>query len=294
MSRTRLPHLILLVTIPIVFVALFVLASSLSQLKLQTDSQAAERFQYKSATPEATVEPSLEGSGGAGIPPDVISEPPPRLVRILILVALAVSFIYLMATKDGRRKMKSILYYALWVGAVFYVIRNYAQEVERVDPSTFDRRLTDPLTRVLPPTPILLTWGISLFIALSVGVILWRIFGRIQPPQPDPHADLIANAQQTITRLDQADDVRNTILDCYRTMLSQAQRLRGIKRNRSVTALEFEKHLMGYGFPARETSRLTRLFEKVRYSNREATSAERREARDCLTTFIAAAQQKQR
>jgi hypothetical protein len=61
---------------------------------------------------------------------------------------------------------------------------------------------------------------------------------------------------------------------------------RGIGRDVSLTPREFEQRLTAAGLADRHVRRLTRLFERVRYSPHPPGAAEEREAQECLQSII--------
>ena len=53
-----------------------------------------------------------------------------------------------------------------------------------------------------------------------------------------------------------------------------------------MTPAEFAHHLINAGMPAEPIDRLTRLFEKARYSPRSSHTNEAEEAANCLTEIL--------
>jgi uncharacterized protein DUF4129 len=77
-------------------------------------------------------------------------------------------------------------------------------------------------------------------------------------------------------------NTRETIIQCYQKMVTIFSEQKEVHRHTSMTAREFEIHLGTVGFSEKSVSRLTRLFERIRYSTEESGDLENQEAIACL------------
>jgi hypothetical protein len=148
---------------------------------------------------------------------------------------------------------------------------------------------------VAPPPP-LPTWAsglatllIVLFWLATAVAALWYIWKKTAPDN-DPLADLAREAQFALDSLQSGDALRDVIIRCYLEMGRVLSELRGIERQDAVTPREFERQLTGLGLPAAPVANLTRLFEDVRYGQRETSPAEQATAVASLEAIIAACQ----
>jgi hypothetical protein len=92
--------------------------------------------------------------------------------------------------------------------------------------------------------------------------------------------------------LEAGGELQDVILRCYAQMLDVLKRQRGIRRKEAMTPAEFATWLKAAGLPDRPVTRLTRLFERVRYGGISSGQAEAMEAIDCLNA-IANARERQ-
>lgn len=76
--------------------------------------------------------------------------------------------------------------------------------------------------------------------------------------------------------------LKSVVLRCYRDMSGLLSEQKEIRLARAMTVREFEWRLSEAGVKDEHVSRLTRLFEWVRYGGREASEAEESEAVSCL------------
>lgn len=136
-------------------------------------------------------------------------------------------------------------------------------------------------------TPDWAVWSINLLLALAiVGVawFLWRVFRPV--PEEDPQAAVAQEAQTALHELEEGGNLREVILRCYAQMSRLMRTDRNVHRHRAMTPRDFERHLADRGFSDEHISRLTRLFESVRYSSTEPGSEAQEEAVACLTAIV--------
>ncbi|HMO57889.1 MAG TPA: DUF4129 domain-containing protein [Roseiflexaceae bacterium] len=127
---------------------------------------------------------------------------------------------------------------------------------------------------------------LTLLLALGVTALIWRagrhVIARRMPPEEDLAVQLAAGAAGAAAEIAAGADLRDTVTRCYRDMEQLVQHERGIGRDRAMTPREFEERLVRAGFDDRHIRRLTRLFERVRYSPRPPDERDEREALACL------------
>jgi hypothetical protein len=130
-------------------------------------------------------------------------------------------------------------------------------------------------------TPAALIWIVAGATILIAVMLCLRLIGRI--PARDAGPDLVAlEAESARLAILRGGDLRGVIMECYRRMSLAMEKERGIERQESMTAREFEELLEARGVPADSISRLTRLFESTRYGRQGTSPEEEREAVDCL------------
>jgi hypothetical protein len=85
-------------------------------------------------------------------------------------------------------------------------------------------------------------------------------------------------AAAAVAAIESGADSTNAIIHCYIEMTRLIRRERGMERERSLTAREFEASLEELGLPATPLSSLRMLFEDVRYGSRKFSPSEERSA----------------
>lgn len=144
-----------------------------------------------------------------------------------------------------------------------------------------------------PPRPawvsVITTLLITAFWLATAVIALWYIWKKTAPDD-DPLIDLAREAQAALESLQSGDDLRTVIIRCYLEMGRVLSELRDIQRAEAMTPREFERQLTGLGLPAAPVASLTRLFEDVRYGQRETSPEERTTAVASLEAIIAACQ----
>ena len=144
--------------------------------------------------------------------------------------------------------------------------------------------------RVTPAMVWLLSLGLATII-LVLAAILYLSLRNARATTATPLEAIAASAETALQALEQGEDVRDTILRCYSSMLAAASQ-QGVERPGYVTPAEFIQRLVVAGLPAHPVERLTRLFETVRYSPQPPTALMETEATDCLQVVLQAAREK--
>lgn len=125
---------------------------------------------------------------------------------------------------------------------------------------------------------------------LAVGWYLWRrrnaLLARSAKREAGTLDLFVQEAEHTIDKIHHGDDLKHSVLNCYRAMTQLLSEDRGIQRDKAMTPRDFEHHLTNIGLTDDHIRRLTRLFEKVRYGGSNSTPAEEREAIDCLSAIV--------
>lgn len=125
-------------------------------------------------------------------------------------------------------------------------------------------------------------WLSSLFV-LSVGLwLIWRIYRAWLARRPATlEAELAEQAALAADALRSGTPLREVVLRCYQRMCGVLSS-RQMRASDSLTPREFELQLKKAGIDDPNVSRLSRLFERVRYSAHRAASEDEQEALSCL------------
>jgi hypothetical protein len=141
-----------------------------------------------------------------------------------------------------------------------------------------------PIFAVAPlgPPPKALVWLVAAAVAcLAAAAAVLALRGR-KGGADDRLRRLALEAGTARQAILEGGDLRDVITRCYRGMSLALERGRGIERESSMTAREFEAVLEEAGVPPDALRRLTRLFEAVRYGDGSPCAADEAEALRCL------------
>lgn len=121
----------------------------------------------------------------------------------------------------------------------------------------------------------------SLIVGLCWIFLFWLIKRSKGGADLEPNIPEIA--ARAVIDLEKGTNLTDVILRCYRDMCAILQQKVALRPE--MTAREFAQHLQEAGVGGEEVSRLTSLFEKVRYGRWVANSEERMEALRLLKTI---------
>jgi hypothetical protein len=131
---------------------------------------------------------------------------------------------------------------------------------------------------------------ISFGVALLLLVILWVLYRGWQRyialSNKKPLEEIARIARSSLKDLSSGRDSSDVIINCYLRMSDIVSNKRHLHRSIAMTPHEFALRLEQAGQPADAVSRLTRLFEGVRYGDRKSSAQDVREAVSCLTTIL--------
>jgi len=144
-----------------------------------------------------------------------------------------------------------------------------------------------PSSEVFTPGEVSPIWSylITLVIVLALAALtwwLWRVWTKSQEQEDLPLKDFALIARASLDDLDAGAEWEDVIVRSYVQMGEVVNERRGIWRDIEMTPNEFSERLIKAGLPANPVQRLTRLFERVRYSRHSAGEEEVNEAVTCL------------
>jgi Domain of unknown function (DUF4129) len=233
----------------------------------------------------------LFGSGGGGISGSTFI---PGWLLAAFAIGFIASLIGLIVSARLRRDLLRMLPIYLLFGLGVYLISQAMRQREPLEvPAAPPPELAEtPPLGDAPPivAPDLITqppeWLVTLVTVLLVAAILGGLFillrRLMQRRPPDPLSRIVEEAREALADLSSGADLRDTISRCYAEMVKLLSEQRGMGRDPTLTPREFELRLATAGLADTHIRRLTRLFERVRYSPHPPGPAEEREAEACL------------
>ena len=266
----------------IALLALVVLSASLPELDLQP-GQRFQLFSQRSQLNESPLEESVS--------PEVRTL---ILIGIYIIgyVLLPLSIILFIFRPEMRKGFRRYLTLLLWMLTIYYLIINFARRVnldQLLSPSVGGEEvLADPVVVTPSSPPEWLVYAISFFVLLALAGAAFYLYLRFL--RPTPLQEIAQDAQEALDDLYAGADINDTIKRCYVDMSRTLSATRGIQRHEAMTPRQFEQRLGELGLPNKEVEQLTRLFEQVRYGNKQPNPQQETQAINCLSAIVLHAQ----
>ncbi len=142
-----------------------------------------------------------------------------------------------------------------------------------------------------PQIPSFLSFLITFGLILLGVALLWAL-NRWWEKQKElfsarqPLKDIADIARLSLKELESNQDSKDAIIQCYDRMSNVVDAKRGLRREYAMTPAEFASRLERAGLPREPVTRLTRLFESVRYGGHVSGTPEINEAAACLTSIL--------
>ena len=220
------------------------------------------------------------------------------IIRIVIMILLPLTVLYMIFTKEGRRRaLRIVLQLLLFMFLMSFVIERQSNLVEMPEGamtglSPLEDAQFEPPPEFVPGDMQDLTTALSLGLAVVLTIvivttlyILWR---RRRLAQDDTLIELAREAQDALDEIQTGGSLRNAVIRCYVEMSRVISEKRNIQRGITMTSHEFEEHLVKAGLPKMPVKDLTRLFEDARYGNRDPDPTEEQRAVACLSSIVTA------
>lgn len=221
------------------------------------------------------------------------------VVITLFWILLLIWIITFILRPEARKYLlRRMLTYLMWFLFIYFLM-NAVQSLPPLRqqlpaPETGRPEPTIPLEDFLRPPAFIANPPQWLIFSISAGLIalllglIWFLWQRLPRLSTDPLEQLVLEAHYALEELRAGNDLKDTIMRCYRDMSRVLSEQQGMHRANSMTPREFEQHLSKSGLRDEHIQQLTRLFEKVRYSANAPGEGEEREAVACLTAIVQA------
>lgn len=276
----------ILIAAAVAIAALFLLSSSLSTVELLP----GKPFPWGLFMPGST-EVSNTLPFGEMIPLVTI-------IRIAILILLPLTIMYMIFTKEGRRRaVRLLIQLLLFMLLMSIVIERQASmptvpELDMTDSSPLEEMPFEPPPEFVPgdmqDLTTMLSLGLAVVLTIVIVTALYIFWRRRHLEQDDTLFELARGAQEAIDDIQAGGNLRNTVIRCYAEMSRILSEKRSIERGSTMTSHEFVEQLVKAGLPKAPVYELTHLFEDARYGNHDPGPAEEQRAVACLSSIVTA------
>jgi len=297
--KAQTKNTIRLILLGFAAIAMFLLVIGLPQMELAPGLPFERIWQFLL---DQFAGPRNMGATGSALPGGELIM---IIYRTIFFIALVVfPFAVILVLIDPALRKRVIYTTILVLILVFILSRMMRNQTELEDPVR-EAEVGGPQAPIagLPVEPLdvedfqagrISPWigrGLSLALGLLAAFILIVIINQIRKNRaaaPSELEDLALHARTALTDLEGGGDLQNTVLRCYAEMSRVVKDVRGLRRNRTVTAREFTDALVRARLPRRPVETLTRLFEKARYGSGATTPQDEQDAISSLRAIVRA------
>ncbi len=216
---------------------------------------------------------------------------------VLILLVLLVVLIGLLLSPEARKRMFLLLIrvaFTFW--AIYFLFKNYGEELfgfnfQRPAGNALSDEEVVPMPLFEPPqvSPVF-SYLISFAFALIFLAVIWLLYRGWQRyaalHRTQPLDEIARIARSSLNDLSSGRNSSDVIINCYLRMSDVVSHRRQLQRESAMTPHEFAMRLEQAGLPGDAVTRLTRLFEGVRYGDRKSGPRDVNEAVSCLKTIL--------
>lgn len=212
------------------------------------------------------------------------------------LVSLLVALIGLLLSPEMRKRMLVIfIRVAVTFWALYILFTRYG---DRLLLPQFSGSNGDPQGGATSPMPVFeppqvsptFSYLISFVVALLWLAVIWGLYRGWQRylllNNPKPLDEIARIARSSLDDLSSGRNSSDVIINCYLRMGDVVSNKRQLRREAAMTPREFAARLEQAGLPGEAVTRLTRLFEGVRYGDRKSGPKDVNEAVSCLETIL--------
>ena len=265
--------------------ALTVLAVSLNQVPFREG-------QHFGQEEVASFESSSEEVGQLSIEVPIWQQ-----ILLWFMLGLMVVLVGLLMSPEGRKRLFIMFIRGVFLfWGVYFLVKNYGDQffdfnfgrgaAEELGPDPLAPIPVFEPSQISPTFTYLISFGFIL-LWLAVLWVLYRGWKRYQLFNTKKPLDEIAKiARSSLDDLSTGRNSSDVIINCYLRMSDVVSSRRQLQRETAMTPHEFAQRLERAGLPGDAVTRLTRLFEAVRYGDRKSGPRDVNEAVSCLKTIL--------
>jgi hypothetical protein len=213
------------------------------------------------------------------------------------LVCLLVLLVGLLLSPEARKRMFLLLIrvgFTVW--AVYFLFKNYGdklfgfQQLGAAGAQQAEGSVTPMPVFEPPQVSPTFSYLISFAFALLLFGVVWGVYRGwkkyLSSNTKKPLDEIAKVARSSLNDLSSGRNSSDVIINCYLRMSDVVSDRRNLNRTVAMTPHEFALRLEQAGLPGDSVTRLTRLFEGVRYGDRKSGPKDVNEAVSCLKTIL--------
>jgi hypothetical protein len=260
-------------------VSLVVLATSLSNLQLQSGAPFPGSIDSANDVQSFSPLPSIQ----------IYFIPLLRGIFALIFIVFLIDIAARLVVLVNIKKILQLVLALVILLIIIYMLPRITPGPPAYFPNGYSE-ITTPPAFDYPVTPLgqpprILIQLVIIGIASGIGLLAFIVVKR-WPSSKNIDDELLQEAEEAVNALETGADLRSVILRCYFQMTHSLQEEQGIERDYTMTVQEFERWLGNLGFPTIPLRQLTSLFEKVRYGKQQTNYTDEQIAIDSLNEII--------
>lgn len=262
--------------------ALTILAISLNEIPFRE----GQHFGREEVTRPSVIPPAL----------DQTTVEIPLINQIIFwgLVGLIVILIGLLLSPEMRKRLIRIfirVVFTFW--ALYFLMKHHYLDLPLLGRpgAAPSQDATVPVPTFEPPQvsptfSYLISFAVALVCLILAWILYrgWKRYAILNTKKP--LSEIAKIARSSLDELTSGRNSSEVIINCYLRMSDVVSNKRNLYRHVAMTPREFALHLEQAGLPGDAVSRLTRLFEGVRYGARKSGPQDINEAVSCLKTIL--------
>jgi len=215
----------------------------------------------------------------------------------ILLLVLVILIGYMLSPELRKLLIRRFIRMALTFWGIYYIFKHYRQLIpvlnlpppasvpgQSGNGTSVESAVFTP-SQISPAFSYLISFGFALFLLITIWAIYrgWKKYAALTG---QPLNEIARIARSSLHDLSSGGDSSDVIINCYLRMSDVVSNKRQLHRSVAMTPHEFSLRLEQAGLPGDAVSRLTRLFEAVRYGDRKSSPKDVNEAVTCLTTIL--------
>jgi hypothetical protein len=213
------------------------------------------------------------------------------LWALLLVLVILVGF--MLPPELRKLLIRRFIRLALTFWGLYYIFKNYGYLIPALNleaptgSPAQNSNVNTVASPVFAPSEISPAFSYLISFLLLMIWALYRVWQKyLALANQKPLGEIANIARSSLRDLSSGRDSSDVIINCYLRMSEVVSNKRHLHRAAAMTPHEFALRLQQAALPGDAVSRLTQLFEAVRYGDRKSSSKDVNEAVNCLTTIL--------